>query len=115
MKTSSAYHGEFIVNPDLAPWTDSDSFYCNMSDMLAESVSDLPPEEDPEYGIMLSLPRQAIGADEKLQEWQVFKDGKWVDSVLFSKDTHKDDVVDELINVDQYPQDIVVLPIKKIK
>ena len=105
----SSYNGEFIVDLDAADWTIDTAFDCGMATSKSETAPSLDLAVD---GYQISLSRQLLAADD--DEWQVFQNGRWMDSVLFNSSSTNAEVRMSLVEVDDYPEDIVVLKVKRL-
>ncbi len=104
------YNGEFMADPKNKGWSSNTAFACDTSESFDSSTV---PSTDPESGFRISLSGQLLTADD--QEWQVFRKGRWVDTVFFGSNSTNADVAAELIEVDDYPADILVLKMKRVQ
>lgn len=68
-------------------------------------------EGEEETFSMFRYPMNDIG-NGKYKEWQVLRNGQWVDSVYFQSSIDRETVLRSLIEHDGYPNDIVILPVK---
>ncbi len=98
-----------MVDPKNKGWSSNTTFACDIAETFEGSAA---PSMDPGSGFRISLSGQLLSADD--QEWQVFRNGKWVDTVFFGSNSTNEDVAAELIEVDDYPADILVLKVKRV-
>lgn len=100
------YYGDIIINPNM-DWISSSNFSTNV---LYDDV-----DIDVELGIpnevltMWRIPVDTPYAN-NFKEWQVMRNGQWMDSVYFDCALDSADVHRVLTEGDSYPTDIIVLP-----
>lgn len=106
------YYGELIVDKGFS-WSKNTEFELDPLELF-NLIGDfaLPPVIS-DLEILSTWRRPMIDDGTRSQEWQVLREGKWMDSVYFSPDTDAEYVRESLINQDNYPGDIVVLKVER--
>lgn len=106
MKTN--YYGDFTLDPNL-DWVDASNFSLNVlhDDLDVDYEANAIPE-------VISMWRQPLDSNTtNFKEFRVLRNGQWRDSVYFDHRMTEEEVRLALIEHDNYPTDIIVLPVKK--
>ena len=108
-KNETTYNGEFLIDMNNPHWTANSSFSLDINEKVLESEE--AAQEDNDYNKLQMITPAGYMKDINATEWQVFRNGKWMDTVYFQPGMTSDDVRQSLVEHDSYPADICLLSV----
>ncbi len=115
-KEHCVYNGEFLIDTSNPHFTENNNFTLDILEKIFGPGEGLFEEdEEDDYDAMALVSRHACltDSDGPCNEWKVFHNGRWVDTVFFDQTMSADEARYELVTVDQYPSDILLLKVEK--
>lgn len=115
-KGQCVYTGAFLVDASNPHFTENNNFTLDVLERIFDEPDiEFEEPEDDAYEALSLVSRYVELTDgtSTCNEWRVFHNGQWVDTVFFDETMDSADAREELVAVDHYPSDILLLKIEK--